>query len=349
MIKEFNSLKGILALMIFAHHCPLEFGWKLGLGIIAVTLFFMLSGFLSAVGYRDKIQSTSFSYKQYIIGKAVKFYPLHWLFLLAAIPLSIFSVTNWGEYFATMLLNASLLQSLIPIKPVYFSFNAVSWFLSDTLIFVAIFPFILKGMLNARQITKLILGVTILLVYISAWVFIPVEHTHQFFYINPLFRLLDFVVGIQCGLWFMELKEKHKLSSLIARHTTAFHWLGFSFLIGLTYMATLDDQICFHSIIYLPIACILLIHIGLNGGGYLSSLTLQKIGSISFAFFLAHQIVLRYAMPVLGLLGIEDKYVVTLSSFLISIFVACIVTIYIDKNISLWLKKKINRQSMTAR
>lgn len=74
MIKEFNSLKGILALMIFAHHCPIEFEWKPALGIIAVTLFFMLSGYLSAVGYRAKVQSPSFTYRHYIIGKVTKFY-----------------------------------------------------------------------------------------------------------------------------------------------------------------------------------------------------------------------------------------------------------------------------------
>lgn len=272
MIKEFNSLKGILALMIFAHHCPLEFGWKPAFGIIAVAIFFMLSGFLSAVGYKDKVHSPGFSYKQYIIGKSTKFYPLHLLFLISAVPLSILNVTNWISYLATFVLNASLLQSIVPIKSVYFSFNAVSWFLSDTLIFVALFPLIMRWMLNARAKTKTIVGLFTIAIYMTAWMLIPEEYTHQVFYISPLFRLFDFILGIQCGLWFMDLKEQGMLNSFIVRNSTSLHWLGFMLLAGLTYMATFDADTCLHSIIYMPVICILLILIGLNGGGICQAL-----------------------------------------------------------------------------
>lgn len=349
MIKEFNSFKGILALMIFAHHCPLEFRWKPAFGIIAVAIFFMLSGFLSAVGYKDKVLSPSFSYRQYIIGKSTKFYPLHLLFLIAAVPLSILNVTSWISYIATFVLNASLLQSIVPIKTVYFSFNFVSWFLSDTLIFVALFPFIMRWMLNARAKTKTIVGLFAIVIYLVAWMLIPEEYTHQVFYISPLFRLFDFVLGIQCGLWFIELKAQGKLKPFIVRNSTSLHWLGFVLLVGLTYMATFDVNTCLHSLIYMPIVGILLILIGLNGGGYLSSIVLQKLGSISFAFFLAHQIVLRYSQPVLRIVGIENSVIKTVIAFVISLIVSYIATNYIDKNISSWLKKKINRQSMTVR
>lgn len=268
MIKEFNSLKGVLAVMIFVHHCPLEFEWKPAFGIIAVAIFFMLSGFLSAIGYKDKVLSPSFSYRQYIKVKSTKFYPLHFLFLIAAVPLSILNVTSWISYLATFVLNASLLHSIVPIKTVYFSFNLVSWFLSDTLIFVALFPFIMRWMLNAKIKTKVIAGLSAISFYVVAWGLIPDDYTHQFFYISPLFRLLDFVLGIQCGLWFMDLKEQGKLKTFIVRYSTSLHWLSIVLLVGLTYMATFDVNTCLHSVIYMPIIGMLLILIGLNRGGY---------------------------------------------------------------------------------
>lgn len=270
MIKEYNSLKGILALMIFAHHCPIEFGCKLGLGVIAVTLFFMLSGFLSTVGYRDKILSPNFSYRAYLIGKGIKFYPMHWLCLLMIAPLIFYGSSHWYYQLPVMAINATLLQSLVPYSPVFFSFNAVAWFLSDTLIFVALFPLIMKWMLTTGMRTKIYVGMILLTTYAIAWALIPTEYTHRFFYISPIFRIVDFIVGMQCGLWFMQLKEETALTTIAEKYSTPLHFVGILLLIALVWLSTVDEEVCFHSIIYLPMAGILLVLIGLNGGVFIN-------------------------------------------------------------------------------
>lgn len=123
MIKAFNSLKGILALKIFVHHLDLYRGG----GSLAVAVFFVLGGFLSTLGYSDRIFSPDFSYKDYMIGKCFKFYPMHWLLLVSAVPFMILSMNSVVEILCLFGINASLMQSWIPIESVYFSGNAVSW------------------------------------------------------------------------------------------------------------------------------------------------------------------------------------------------------------------------------
>lgn len=271
MIKEFNSLKGILALMIFFCHCPIDFGWKPAFGIIAVTIFFVLSGFLSAIGYRDRIQEPSFSIKHYIIGKCIKFYPLHLIFFFTAIPLTLLGLikgfTDWRDFLASFVLNAALLQSVIPIESFFFSFNFVSWFLSDTLIFVVCFPYIIRWIQSASLKKRLCVTIIISAIYSLSWALIPSQYTQHFFYINPLFRIVDFIVGVQCGLWFLKLRDRITLKYFIVRYSTVFHCIGAMLLVLLTYMATFNEQICLHSVIYMPLVCLSLIIIGLNGGG----------------------------------------------------------------------------------
>lgn len=72
MIKNLTALRGIFILFIFFHHCLDLYP---GGGTMAVTFFFVLGGFSMALGYRDRIMSSSFKYKDYLIRRCIKFYP----------------------------------------------------------------------------------------------------------------------------------------------------------------------------------------------------------------------------------------------------------------------------------
>ncbi len=88
MIKSLTSLRGIFILFIFFHHCLNLYP---GGGTMAVSFFFVLGGFSMTIGYKDKVLKSYFSYKDYLSRRYIKFYPLHWLCLLAVMPLFILS------------------------------------------------------------------------------------------------------------------------------------------------------------------------------------------------------------------------------------------------------------------
>lgn len=283
MIGAFNSLKGILALMIFVHHLDLYMGG----GSLAVAVFFMLGGFLSTLGYREKVVSDSFSYKTYLIGKAVKFYPMHWLLLLAAVPLMFYGGHHLLQNICILGINASLFQSWIPIPSVYFSGNSVSWYLSDTLAFVVVFPFILRWMLSGTKQSKILVATGIVTIYAFCWIFLPQEYTHRFFYISPIIRVIDYMVGMVAALFYLEVKDKKCVKDFVSTHLTQlnlFACICFAALIAISFA---NEQVVLHSMVYMPIVVILLIIIALTGGVSYRYLFFKSLGQSvlhSFSF-----------------------------------------------------------------
>lgn len=203
MIKSLTSLRGIFILFIFFHHCLDIYP---GGGTMAVTFFFVLSGFSLTLGYKDRVLQPEFCYTQYITRRCIKFYPLHWLCLLsAAIPVFITSFT--GKKILLFLLNASLLQTWVPIKEIYFSFNMVSWFLADTMFFALAFPFLLKVIVKSNSLRKVCIAFFVALIYVTVVLLIPREQYHAILYISPYMRLADFVLGIFLALGYLRMKE----------------------------------------------------------------------------------------------------------------------------------------------
>ena len=126
MIKEHTSLRFIFIFFIFLGHVLFP-----GHGGAGAAFFFVLSGFGLTLGYKNKILLPEFSYKIFIKKRFIKLYPLHWILLLCSIPL-VYRQLASIKTIPILLLNIGLLQTWVPIKSVYYSFNSVSWFLADT-------------------------------------------------------------------------------------------------------------------------------------------------------------------------------------------------------------------------
>ena len=136
MIASLQSWRFIFALMIFLHHFPVNGkGLFEAGGSCGVSFFLILSGFVMAAGYGDKVLSPSFSFGNYMIKRGARIYPLHLLCFLVALVLAYKNID--GFYLLKLLPNLLLLQSWIPIQGIYFSGNAVSWCLSDLVFFYA--------------------------------------------------------------------------------------------------------------------------------------------------------------------------------------------------------------------
>ena len=213
MIKELTSLRGIFIFFIFFHHCLNLFP---GGGTMGVAFFFVLGGFSMTLGYKDKVLQQGFSYKQYLLKRCIKFYPLHWLCLLAALPiaLSAFHLKQIPVFF----LNGALLQTWMPEESVYFSFNAVSWYLADTLFFAIVFPLLIKGIEKVKtwpKMSKIVVTILLVAVYLAVILLTPTVNYHYVLYICPLMRLFDFIIGVFLALGYLRWKDKPKDDKLL--------------------------------------------------------------------------------------------------------------------------------------
>ncbi len=193
--------------MIFCHHIGIfEAGGSCG-----VSFFLVLSGFVMAKGYGEKVRSSGFSYGRFMGKRLLRLYPLHLVCLCVAAVMQLAAEgceAQWGW----LLPNLCLVQSWIPLPSVYFSGNAVSWCLADLLFFYALFPWLVSGkrtggsftsfyLLNivktkalpVREAGALLLG---LLAYSVLMCTLPEAYGNTFLYVFPLMRLPDFLLGI---------------------------------------------------------------------------------------------------------------------------------------------------------
>lgn len=289
MIKELTSLRFILILVIFFHHALPSYP---GGGDMSVACFFVLSGFCYALGYGRKVKAADFDYRGFIKSRLAKFYPLHWITLLIAIPISLHLGLGWKNG-AVLGINALLQQSWFPLSSVYYSFNGVSWFLSDMVFLVAVFPFLYR-MLDSRK-GRWILLLPASVVYCILCIWTPAELRNTVLYVNPVVRLCDFTVGILAGMWYLRLKENVSVTESVQRYKTLLRIVSLaSFLVLLSMSVFIPEQYTLMAFIFWPIAVVMLVCISLNPGGLLSTPLLQRLGQISFPFYMIHQLVIRY-------------------------------------------------------
>lgn len=203
-IKCYQGLRGIAFLLVFISHCAFSeinsgISTTTYFGAFGVSVFIILSGFLTVFNhyFDDEL-----SVKKQISKTLKKCYPLHFLTFLLAFPFvlkELFkpNIDTWIGSF----LNILLVQSWVPKKSIYFSNNAVSWYLSTYLFFMLISPFVVRWLkrLNSKDIIGLLLLVLTIQI---ALVLLAGNHTwaHWIIYIFPISRALDFISGgvLQC-------------------------------------------------------------------------------------------------------------------------------------------------------
>ena len=181
-----------------------------------------------------------------------------------------------------------LLQTFIPVKSFFFSFNDVSWSISDEMFFYACFPLLIlfynwlqtKGWL---LVSVLLVGaIPILSLVLGA------DYTNNLFYVNPLFRIFDFSLGI---LLFYHTENK------VNRH--AFLWQLVALVVFLVFFLNHQSvDLLYRKSWYYWIPIVLVVYSFATGEGVISKLlsnsVLVTLGEISFGFYMFHRLVFRY-------------------------------------------------------
>lgn len=295
MIKPLTSLRFIFALMVFAAHCYViyphfsHFLYKEG--FVGVSFFFVLSGFIIAYNYQRKIKCKEVSRREFWVARFARIYPLH----LATLILSLLTggyllATNWD----TVLIFVSqlfLVHPFVPQMDYFFSFNSPSWSLGCEQLFYFLFPFLALWLGNTHRLIGL-LALTSFIV-IGGMYFTPEEQIRAYWYVNPLTRLPDFLIG----MLIFQLYDKRVNDWSVNRATwleigaiilfVVFYYLGSAGVLPKVYR---------YSVYYwLPISAVLYVF-AINKGRisrFLSNKYLVIGGEISFAMYLIHLFIIE--------------------------------------------------------
>jgi len=227
-----TSLRFLAAVWVMLAHMQFMGGlgwaplWFQGLAhraCLAVTFFFILSGFILVYTYAGK----EIDLKRFWNARLSRLYPVYLLSLFLTAPGFFWTATHphlmpgtawFGQHLGlTTALVLTMQQTWVPLAAI--AWNAVCWAVSVEVFFYLLFPLLLKA-LSRLSLTRLgalaalawMTSVTLAVLYvtfspdgltITPWN-MPDGHTWlHVLKFNPLVRLPEFLVGVTCGLWFL--------------------------------------------------------------------------------------------------------------------------------------------------
>lgn len=316
MIKSLQSLRFFAIFLVFLAHMSFfkdtqyanvyDVFFNDG-GVAGVGFFFLLSGFVIMYSYYNKIDNYSFNTtKKFFIKRVKKFYPLHIVTFIVSIPLFIGLLqTNLMNEIVKMTLNVALLQSFIPLNSVNFSYNGVAWFLSTSLLFYILTPFIIVQFKKLDY--KYLLPMLIFFYFIQLiFVFINIDNPNASWivYVNPFYRIFDFMIGGILGIMYLKNKEKVKYNEKVF---STLEIISITLFV-IAYLNARNIDIIFRYSVYYTPFFIFILYVFSIEKGFLSKKVFSKdqfvyLGTISFEFFMIHQLVTRYLDVV-----ISNKY-----------------------------------------
>lgn len=180
----------------------------LSTGAIYMDAFFILSGFLLYYLYSDKLQNFSYqTIKDFYLKRIKRIYP-HYIvstivmcvligIVLWAIPIEIFCLQGFYPQLFTKMGNGG------------------TWFVSCLLFSYLLFPVLNKIVISTK---KNFLAVILLYISLVYFVILGIELKIKWvaIYIHPLYRMLEFWIGMYVGKIFLRKQINTKSASLVA-------------------------------------------------------------------------------------------------------------------------------------
>lgn len=363
-IANLESMRFLFALMVFFHHFLVIDGrglFDVG-GSCAVSFFFITSGFVMTAGYGAKVAKPGFVCISFLKKRLIRLYPLHLLSLLVLMPGILCALISHHEihYGIAAYLTADLLllQSWIPKGEAYFFGNPVSWFLSDMLFFYVLFPIVIRIANKLSKSCRYLLFLSMFGCYFMALFFVPQRLVSGLFYINPLFRMVDFMIGIALyRLLFSPTVWKYRNGicqmSFIAKSAVEISCV-ILFVLVIVCAGFVPDRYSAACYFWLPMSVLITVFVSLDGAGgviseILSNRILVFLGSLSFTFYMIHLLVIHYFGDFLLKQNINMAWKWSIPVYIISItLLSYLINRYYEKPIASFFnnKTKMNKHNL---
>lgn len=346
MIKPLTSLRMFFALFVFFSHLSFLrenesyvrlFNSIFDEGFLGVSFFFILSGFILAYNYKEKVISGGISKKAFYVARFARVYPIHFVTMLAALAISLVSSTDSMKYLLPQIL---LLQSFFSDSSVFFSLNAPSWSISNEMYFYLLFPFVIILSVRSKIILFIMYFILILLLNSK----LDDELKHYWLYISPLIRFSDFLLGILLFELFSRVRPIYSTMS----QPTLFEF-GAIVLFCVFFIPHQMIELSFRYSIYywIPMSAIVLVF-ALSSAAetrsvftrVLSNKYLVWAGEISFCFYLIHFL----AIQVINYIRVKflpnmDLIVLSIIIFLLTLIASAIAYRHIEKPLNKKVKE----------
>ena len=227
-LDALTGLRAVAALAVFAHHfmgimdCRVIKG---PIGGIAVSFFFVLSGFILVYVYKDRLNRVAIP--KFYFTRLARIWPLHAVCLLwiASMSSGYSPLTQWP--WLRGMSHWSLLQAWYPANNWVCCYNGVAWSISAEAFFYALFPLLLLGTARQFWVKYVCVFATTFIGLIWMAGVLPAQlpikavanealDPRVFAHFFPPFRLLEFMTGMAAGMIFLNRNAQANPSATVA-------------------------------------------------------------------------------------------------------------------------------------
>jgi len=341
-----------LALLIFMFHSNIhilkcEYGILTGfvhMGAIAMTGFFLLSGYALSLSTANKDLTDTKEIKNFYLKRLISILPLYYAWAIVVVASNIVFKGIHGLVEESILLPIetlgiqSVFSTLFP-----YSHNGGSWFISCILICYFLFPLVY---LLTRQISEKI-RMTLIVLFSLILLYSPIVQHYfhlQSIYSNPFFRVLEFTIGMLVCQMNTRANTNNKIILLLRKPAICI--LSICVLVGgvsIAYYIGIPQDYMLYSWIALPCFVSLLISLGsISFSRLQDSKAIQYLSAISFSIFLSQIIAVWHVVKyIMIFIGSDNNILKILLSVTICFCIANVFHFCIEKPSAKYLKTKL--------
>ncbi len=285
-------------------------------GYLAVTFFFVLSGFTLAVRYFGR----EIEPKRFMLARVARIYPLYALGLLFFVVAHMYYGTIQKQIVA-IVLHLFLIQAWVPSFAV--KLNSPCWFLSVLFSFYLVFPVFIE---QFRRLTRMRLALVLTLIWLGSFTVLillkRIAYTgypsavHDLVFYHPLMHLNSFLIGVGGGVIF-------RSDVLHSQNVHRWSWIAsIGSIVGLFVAAVVDDSgYLVHDGLLAPLFLIFIVGVALDKSWLAracSTKTALALGNMAFAIYILQapwKVTVLTGLSQLGLRPMSDywfPYLVTL-------------------------------------
>lgn len=340
MIDTLTSLRLFFALMVYASHiCMINEGAFSGHifkeGYVGVSFFFILSGFIIAHNYTERLSAGKCSNKSFWVARFARIYPLHLLTLIAALLIGGTFIATEPISWAHLITSATLTNAYIPRSDFFFALNSPAWSLCCEQLFYILFPLALPLVKSPKRLA--ITAATAAAVVIVCSSFTPAAYIKGIWYTNPITRLPDFIVGILLWHAYSKIKDKEDISPTIASILEIAALLLFSLFY--IYAEGVPKTFRYSFYYWLPVSAIILIF-SLQKGILSRALKARVFtigGEISYGIYLTQLLMINALSPFVAKLQPAVAATITLAAITVTSYLSYR---YFEKPMNRFIKRR---------
>ncbi|MFC0407273.1 acyltransferase family protein [Roseomonas elaeocarpi] len=292
-IKSLTGLRGVAATLVMVdHYAAIDFSYPFPLDLLphmylAVDMFMVLSGFILAMTYEDRLTTVSApGYWNFLLRRIARLYPIY---ALTTVVCFVLCRMGWLTFLNPDTSYGALLANLLAIQTWVWpgsSLNGPGWSISTEWFANLVFPLLMPLMLRrSLALVTAISGLAFVTLIISALMFGQLFDVPSSGAVNIISGpqalgrcVTEFLIGMYC--WRLR-------SRVPAMRALADHRVQFALLLALAVLMQFTEL----DTVFVAVCCLLLIGLSFESSGFsaaLRSAPLVYLGRISYSLYLIH-------------------------------------------------------------